>query len=168
MANPAAFIFLLMYLCSTHGLLSLGNFWSPVTPLSSHSWSAQLSGGQPLFTAARWHTQHHTTTSSASLHHSQGHVRFKPSLTLPTTALLDISPTRATAKSSNLTPSGRLTATSITSFSTNSSKDIFQDNFALLTTLQEGGVHASLGPHPACTGAPSQAEGRKEREGQGG
>jgi hypothetical protein len=52
---------------------------------------------------------------------------------MPTTALLDLSPTGATAKSGNLTPSGRSAATSVTSISTNSVKDIFQ---AILPCLQ--------------------------------
>jgi hypothetical protein len=56
MANLAAFSVLLMYLCSAHGLLSLGNFWSPGTPPLSHSQSAQLSGGRPIFTTVCWHT----------------------------------------------------------------------------------------------------------------
>jgi hypothetical protein len=41
-------------------------------------------------------------------------------------AFLDLSPTRATANSGDLIPSGWLTATSVTSFSTNSIKDIFR------------------------------------------
>jgi hypothetical protein len=68
------------------------------------------------------------------------------------TALLDLSPTGATAKNGNLTPSGRSTATSITSFSTNSIKDIFQDNSTLLATLQEHEIHDPLGSCPACAG----------------
>jgi hypothetical protein len=113
MANLAAFIFLLRYLCSAHGLLSLGKFWSPGTPSSLHSWSAQLSRGQSLFTAACWHTQHHTTASPASSHCSRWHVRFKPS---PMTALPEFSPIRATATIGDVTPSGRSTDTPITSF----------------------------------------------------
>ncbi len=132
MTNPAAFIFLLMYQCSAHGLLSLGNFWSPGMPLSSHSWWAQWSGGQPLSTTVCWHTQHHTTTSSASSHCSQQHVRFKPSITMPTIAFLDLSSTKAMAKSGDLTPSGRLTATFVTSFSTNSGKFFFRTIFPCL------------------------------------
>jgi hypothetical protein len=81
---------------------------------------------------------------------SQWHGHFKPSPTMSTTALLDLSPTGATAKSSDLTSSGRLTATSVTSFSTNSIKDIFQDNSALLATLQECKIHAPPGPRPVC------------------
>ncbi len=152
MANPAAFIFLLMYLCSAHGTLSSGNFWIPSMPLSSHSWSAQLYGGQPLFTAACWHTQHHTTTSSVSSHCSRWHVHFKASLTMPTATFLDLSPTGAMAKSGNLTHSGQSTATSITSFSTNSGKVIFQDDFTLLVTLQERKIHAPPRPCPAPAG----------------
>jgi hypothetical protein len=56
---------------------------------------------------------------------------------MPMTALLDLSPTGAKAKSGNLTHSSQSTATSITSFSTNSIKDIFQNNSVLLATLQE-------------------------------
>jgi hypothetical protein len=59
------------------------------------------------------------------------------------------------AKSGDLTPSGRSTATSITSFSINSVKDIFQDNFALLATLQERKIHAPPGPYPARAGVRS-------------
>jgi hypothetical protein len=152
MANLAAFTFLLMYLYSAHGLLSLGHLWSPGTPSSSHSQLIQLIGGQPLFTAVCWHTQHHTTASHVSTHRPRHHIHFKPFFTLPTTAFLDLSPTRAMAKSSDLTPSGRSTATSVTSFSTNSGKDIFQNNFALLTALQEHKIHTPPGPCPACAG----------------
>jgi hypothetical protein len=69
---------------------------------------------------------------------------------MSTTTLLNLSPTGATAKSGNLTPSGRSTLTSITSFSTNSIENIFQDNFALLATLQDCKIHAPPGPCPAC------------------
>jgi hypothetical protein len=71
---------------------------------------------------------------------------------MPTTTLSNLSSTRATAKSGDLTPSGRLTATSVTSFSTNSIKDIFQDNIALLGTLQECKIQTPSSPHPACAG----------------
>jgi hypothetical protein len=54
---------------------------------------------------------------------------------MPMTAFLDLSPTRAMAKSGNLTLSGNSTATSVTSFSINSGDDIFQDDYALLATL---------------------------------
>ncbi len=67
-------------------------------------------------------------------------------------AFLDLSPTRAMAKSGDLTPSGWSTATSVTSFSTNSSKDIFQDDFALLATLQECKIHAPPSPRQARAG----------------
>ncbi len=80
MANLAAFSVLLMYLCSTHGLLSLGNFQSPGTPLSSHSWSAQLSGGQPLFTAACWHTNNQSNTTTTCRHVPKKHIHKKPIL----------------------------------------------------------------------------------------
>jgi hypothetical protein len=56
------------------------------------------------------------------------------------------------AKSGIIFPSGQSTATSITSLSTNSIEDIFQDNFALLATLQECKIHAPPGPCPACAG----------------
>jgi hypothetical protein len=149
MANLAAFIFLLKDLCSTHGLLSLGKFWSPGMPSLLHCQSAQLSGGQPLFTVACWHTQHHTTTSSASSHCSCWHVRFKPS---PTTALPKFSPIGAMATSGDFTPSGLSTNTPVTSFSITSGEDIFQDNIALFVTPQECEIHAILGYCLAPTG----------------
>ncbi len=89
------------------------------TSSSSYSWLIQLSGDQPLFTTACWHTQNHTTASPAYTHRSEQHVHFKLPITMPTTAFLYLSPTRAMAKSGKLTTSGCLTATSITSFSTN-------------------------------------------------
>ncbi len=72
---------------------------------------------------------------------------------MPMTALLDLSPTKATAKSGELTTSGPLTATSVTSFSTNSGEGILQNNYALLVTLQERKIHAPPGPCPAHAGA---------------
>jgi hypothetical protein len=69
-----------------------------------------------------------------------------------TAAFLDLSPTSATAKSGDLTPSDHLTATSITGFITNSGKDILQDDYALLMTLQECKIRAPPSPCPACTG----------------
>jgi hypothetical protein len=71
---------------------------------------------------------------------------------MPTTALLNLSPTEAMTKSGNITPSSQSTATSITSFSTNSAEDIFQDNFTLLVTLQEHEIHAPPSPRPAHAG----------------
>jgi hypothetical protein len=62
------------------------------------------------------------------------------------------SPIGATSTSGNFTPSGRSTATSITSFSTNSGEDIFQDDFALLTTPQKREIHTTLGSRPALAG----------------
>jgi hypothetical protein len=150
MAILAVLSVLLIYICSAHVLLSWSYFWSPGTPLSLHSWSAQLNGGQPLFTAACWHTQHHTTTSPASSPHcSQRHVHFKPS---PTTALAEFSPIGATATSSDVTPSGRLTDTPVTSFIITSKEDIFQANTALLFAPQKGASHAILGLCPAPAG----------------
>jgi hypothetical protein len=113
MAILAVFPVLLLYICSAHVLLSWSNFQSPGTPLSLHSLLAQLSGGRPLFTAACWHTQHHTTASPASSHCSQQHIRFKPS---PTNALPEFSPIGATATSGDVTLSGQLTDTPVTSF----------------------------------------------------
>jgi hypothetical protein len=129
MANLAAFIFLLRYLCSAHGLLSLGEFGSPGVPSSLHSWSAQLSGGRPLFTAACWHTQHHTTDSPAGSDCSRRHLRFKP---FPTTALPKFSPIGAMAMSGDVNPYGGSTDTPVTSLRITSGEDIFQANIALL------------------------------------
>jgi hypothetical protein len=111
MAIPAVFSVLLLYICSAHVLLLWSNFRSLGIPSSLHSWSAQLSGGQSLFTAACWHTQHHTTASPTSSHCSQQHVHFKPS---PTNALPEFSPIGATATSGDVTLSGRSTNTSVT------------------------------------------------------
>jgi hypothetical protein len=152
MANLAAFIFLLRYLCSAHGLLSLGKFWSPGTPSSLHSRSAQLSGARPLFTSACWHTQHHSTAPSASPHCSQQHVGFKPSPTMPVANLPEFSPIRATARSGDFTPSGRSTDTPVFSFSITSGEYIFQNNIALLITPQEYKIHAIFGSHLAPAG----------------
>ena len=82
MANLGSFSALLMYLCSAHDLLSLGNFQSPSMPLPSHSWSAQLSGGWPflplhagtqtIFQTPQQHTnifQKSTSTRSPSSPH---------------------------------------------------------------------------------------------------
>jgi hypothetical protein len=85
MANLAAFIFLLRCLCSAHGLLCWGNFWSPGMLLSSHSWSAQLSGGQPLFTAACWHTNNQSNTTTACQHVPKKYICKKP--ILPTSTI---------------------------------------------------------------------------------
>jgi hypothetical protein len=155
MANLAAFTFLLMYLYSAqHGLLSLGHLGSTGTPSSSYSSRLiQLSEDQPLLPTACWHTQNQTTASPAYAHRFRQHVRFKLSVTMPMTAFLDLSPTRAMAKSGQLTTSGRSAATSVTSFSTNNGEDILQDYYALLATLQERKIHAPPGPRPACAGA---------------
>ncbi len=142
MAILAVFPVLLLYICSAHVLFSWCIFWSPGTPLSLHSWSAQLSGGQTLFTTACWHTQHHTTASPASSHCSRWHVRFKPS---PTNALPEFSPIGATATSGDVTLSCRSTDTPVTSFRITSKEDIFQANIALLFAPQEGASHAILG-----------------------
>jgi hypothetical protein len=111
-------------------------------PSSSHSWSAQLSGGQLLFIAACWHTQYHTTASPASSYCSQRHFRFK---LFPTTALPKFSPIGATATIGDVTPSGRLTDIPLTSLRITSEEDIFQANIALLFAPQEGASHAILG-----------------------
>jgi hypothetical protein len=142
MAILVVFSVLLMYICSAHVLLSWSNFWSSGTPLSLHSQLAQLSGGQPLFTTACWHTQHHTTSSPASSHCSQWHIHFKPS---PTNALPEFSPIGATAMSGDVTLSSRSTDTSVNSFRITSEEDIFQANIFLLFAPQEGASHAILG-----------------------
>jgi hypothetical protein len=80
MANLAAFIFLLRYLCSAYGLLSSGNFWSPGMLSSSHSRSAQLSGGQPLSTAACWHTNNQSNITTEHQHVLKKHICKKPIL----------------------------------------------------------------------------------------
>jgi hypothetical protein len=85
MANLVAFSVLLMYLCSDHGLLSSGNFQSPGMPLPSHSWSAQLSGGRPLFTAVCWHTNNQSNTTTACRHVPKKHICKKP--ILPTSTI---------------------------------------------------------------------------------
>jgi hypothetical protein len=81
-----------------------------------------------------------------------------------TTTLLDLSPIRAMAKSGKLTTSGRLTATSVTSFSTNSGEGILQDNYALLATLQEREIHAPPSPRPARAGARSATKTQLQAE----
>ncbi len=86
MANPAVFSVLLMYICSAHVLFSWGNFWSPSTLLSSHSWLAQLSGGQPLFTAASWHTNNQSNTTTVRQHVLKKHIHKKP--ILPTSTIM--------------------------------------------------------------------------------
>jgi hypothetical protein len=68
---------------------------------------------------------------------------------MPTATLLDLSPSRATAKSCKLTTSGHSTATFVTIFSTNSGEGILQAVNALLATLQEQEIHAPPGPRPA-------------------
>jgi hypothetical protein len=83
---------------------------------------------------------------------TQQHIHFKSSLTMLTTAILDLSSTESRAKSGSFTPSGQLTTTSVTSFSTNSIKDMIQDNSVLLATLQEHKIHAPPGPCPARAG----------------
>jgi hypothetical protein len=52
--------------------------------LSSHSWLAQLSGRQPLFTAACWHTNNQSNTTTARQHVPKKHIRKKPILTTST------------------------------------------------------------------------------------
>ncbi len=85
MAKPAAFLVLLMYTCSTYVLLSWGDFWSPGTLLSSHSWSAQLSGVRILFTATCWHTNNQSNTTTACRHVPKKHICKKP--ILPTSTI---------------------------------------------------------------------------------
>jgi hypothetical protein len=90
MANLAAcFSVLLMYLCSAHGLLSLGNFWSPGTPSSSYSQAAQLSGGRPFFTTACWHTNNQSNTTTACQHVPKKHICKKPLLPTSTIKIED-------------------------------------------------------------------------------
>ncbi len=84
MANLAAFSVLLMYICSAHVLLSWSNLWSSSTLLSSHSWSAQLSGVRPLFTAACWHTNNQSNTTTARQHVPKRHICKKPILSTST------------------------------------------------------------------------------------
>jgi hypothetical protein len=85
MANPAAFPVPLMYIFYNHVLLSWGNFWSPGALSSSHSWLAQLSGGQPCFTAACWHTNNQSNTTTACQHVPKMHIHKKP--ILPTSTI---------------------------------------------------------------------------------
>jgi hypothetical protein len=85
MANPAAFSVLLMFICSAHILLSWSNFWSSGTLSSSHSRMAQLSGGQPLFTAACLHTNNQSNTTTARRHVPRKHIHKKP--ILPTSTM---------------------------------------------------------------------------------
>jgi hypothetical protein len=95
---------------------------------------------------------------------SRWHVCFKPSSIMPTTTLLDLSPNWAMAKSGNLTLFGLSTTTSVTSFSTNSIKDIFQDDSALLATLQERKIHAPPGPCQAYAGVCSTTKTQLQAE----
>jgi hypothetical protein len=60
-------------------------FWSPGMPLPSHSWSAQLSGGGPLFPAACWHTNNQSNTTTVRQHIQKKHIRKKP--ILPTSTI---------------------------------------------------------------------------------
>jgi hypothetical protein len=85
MANPVAFLVLLMYICSAHVLLSWGNFWSPGMLLSSHSQLTQLSGYRPLFIAVCWHTNNQSNTTAASQNVPKKHIRKKP--ILPTSTI---------------------------------------------------------------------------------
>ncbi len=80
MATLSDFTFLLMYLYSTHGLLSLGHLGSTNTPSSSRSWMIQLSGDCPLSTTARWHTNNLSITTIICIcqHAPKKHVRKKP------------------------------------------------------------------------------------------
>jgi hypothetical protein len=71
---------------------------------------------------------------------------------MPTTTILELSPALAMAKKGKISVSGHSTATSVTSFTTTSNDVISKEDRALLTTLQKCAIHASPGPHPACTG----------------
>jgi hypothetical protein len=66
-------------------LSRLQDFWSPGMPWPSHIWSAQLSGGRPLFTAACWHTNNQSNTTTVRQHIPKKHILKKP--ILPTSTI---------------------------------------------------------------------------------
>ncbi len=155
MADLAAFKFLLVYLLSASGFPTEGYPGSSGMPSSSHSRPVQLSGDwSPTFTVF-WHTQQHTTASTACIHCSQRHIHLKPLATMPTTTILELSPALATAKKGEISVSGHSTATSVTSFTTTSNNVISKEDRTLLTMLQEHAIHAPPGPHPTHTGTRS-------------
>ncbi len=78
MAALLEFTFLLMYLYSAHGLLSLGHLGSTNTPSSSRSRMIQLSGDCPLCTTVRWQTNNLSITKIIRQHAPKKHVRKKP------------------------------------------------------------------------------------------
>jgi hypothetical protein len=78
MAAMLDFTFLLMYLYSPHGLLSLGHLGSTNTPSSSCSRMIQLSRDRPLSTTACWHTNNLSITTIIRQHALKNHVRKKP------------------------------------------------------------------------------------------
>jgi hypothetical protein len=70
---------------------------------------------------------------------------------MPTTTILELSPSLATAKKVKMSVSSHSTATSVTSFTTPSENVISKEDCALLTMLQERAIHALPGPRPART-----------------
>ncbi len=75
MADSAAFTFLLMYLYSAHGFLSLGHLGSTTTQSSTCGRLIQLSGDQPLDITTCWHTTNNqSTTTTARQHAPKKHV----------------------------------------------------------------------------------------------
>ena len=74
----ADFTFLLIYLHSAHGLLSLGHLGSTNTPSSSSSWLIQLSRDQLLSITMCWHTKNNQSiTTMAHQPLPKKHVRKK-------------------------------------------------------------------------------------------
>ncbi len=53
-------------------------FWSPGTPLPSHSWLAQLSWRWPLFPAVCWHTNNQSNITIAHRHVPKKHIHKNP------------------------------------------------------------------------------------------
>jgi hypothetical protein len=168
MVNPAAFIILLTYTCSTLLLLPQGGKWGSHAHSLYQIWpSIPKRAGSWLPCRGR-HTQHHMSAYHTFASTSQPplfrkHVHFKPTpsftIAMPTTLDFAFSPTLAMAKCGTIPAADPLVASSVTSFSTKSGV-IPQHNLALLSRLQELPIHAppSVPPNRAGIRASTKTE----------